>query len=137
MEQKRNNKKTLLYAGIAIVLVALIAVFAIVYSNSNKPVAVGSKSITVQIVTGESETVTKTIRTDAEFLRGALEQENLVQGDESEFGLFVKTVNGVTADESQQQWWCFTKSGEMLNTGVDSTPIADGDTFEITLTTGW
>ncbi len=137
MEQKTNNKKTLLYVGIAIVLVALIAVFAIVYGNSNKPAATGSKTITVQIITGESETVTKTIQTDAEFLRGALEQENLVQGDESEFGLFVKTVNGVTVDEAQQQWWCFTKGGETVNTGVDDTPIADGDTFEITLTTGW
>ena len=137
MEQKTNNKKTLLYVGIAIVLVALIAVFAIVYGNSNKPAAAGSKTITVRIITGESETVTKTIQTDAEFLRGALEQENLVQGDESEFGLFVKTVNGVTVDEAQQQWWCFTKGGETVNTGVDDTPIADGDTFEITLTTGW
>ncbi len=137
MEQKTNNKKTLLYVGIAIVLVALIAVFAIVYGNSNKPAAAGSKTITVQIITDESETVTKTIQTDAEFLRGALEQENLVQGDESEFGLFVKTVNGVTVDEAQQQWWCFTKGGETVNTGVDDTPIADGDTFEITLTTGW
>ena len=137
MEQKTNNKKTLLYVGIAIVLVALIAVFAIVYGNSNKPAATGSKTITVQIITGESDTVTKTIQTDAEFLRGALEQENLVQGDESEFGLFVKTVNGVTVDEAQQQWWCFTKGGETVNTGVDDTPIADGDTFEITLTTGW
>lgn len=137
MEQKTNNKKTLLYVGIAIVLVALIAVFAIVYGNSIKPAAAGSKTITVQIITGESETVTKTIQTDAEFLRGALEQENLVQGDESEFGLFVKTVNGVTVDEAQQQWWCFTKGGETVNTGVDDTPIADGDTFEITLTTGW
>ena len=49
----------------------------------------------------------------------------------------MKTVNGVTADDAQQQWWCFTKGGEMVNTGVDDTPIADGDTFEITLTTGW
>lgn len=138
MEQKtKNNKKTLLYVGIAIVLVALIAVFAIVYGNSNKPAAAGSKTITVQIITSETDTVTKTIQTDAEFLRGALEQENLVQGEESQYGLFVKTVNGVTADDAQQQWWCFTKGGEDLFTGVDTTPIADGDKFEITLKTGY
>lgn len=136
MEQvQTSKKKTLLYAGIAVLLVALIAVFAIVYANANKPVE-GAKTITVQIVNGE-DTVNKTIQTDAEFLRGALEQENLIAGTESEFGLYVLTVNGVTADEAQQQWWCFTKGGEQLNTGVDSTPIADGDAFEITLTTGW
>lgn len=49
----------------------------------------------------------------------------------------VTTVNGVTADSSLEEWWCFTKGGETLNTGVDSTPIADGDHFEITLTTGY
>ena len=69
--------------------------------------------------------------------RGALEEQKLIQGTESEFGLFVTTVNGVTVDDSQQQWWRFSKGGEVLMTGVDSTPIADGDAFEITLTTGY
>ena len=70
-------------------------------------------------------------------VRGALEQEGLVQGDESEYGLFVTVVDGETADSEQQQWWCFTKGGEMLMTGVDDTPIADGEQYEITLTIGW
>ena len=77
------------------------------------------------------------IETDAEFLRGAMEQEGLIAGTESEYGLYVLTVNGITADESTQQWWCFTKGGEMVNTGVDTTPITDGDTFEFELKTGW
>ena len=47
------------------------------------------------------------------------------------------TVDGVTADEAKQQWWCFTKGGETLMSGVDTTPIEDGDCCEITLTTGW
>ena len=46
-------------------------------------------------------------------------------------------IYGVTADDANQEWWCFTKGGEMLETGVDSTPIADSDTFEITLTQGY
>ena len=78
-----------------------------------------------------------TITTEAEFLRGALEQEGIIAGEESDYGLFVTTVDGVTADDSLEQWWCFTKGGESLATGVDSTPIADGDTFEITLTEGY
>ena len=80
---------------------------------------------------------TFTITTDAEYLRGALESINLIAGSESEYGLFVTTVNGVTADDSKQQWWCFTKDGEMLQTGVDSTPIANGEHYEITLTEGY
>ena len=46
-------------------------------------------------------------------------------------------VSPSTADESIQQWWCFTKGGEMLMTGVDTTPIADGEHYEITFTVGW
>ena len=49
----------------------------------------------------------------------------------------MKTVNGITADESKQQWWCFARNGETLSTGVDATPIADGDAFTATLTTGY
>ena len=85
----------------------------------------------------DTETTDFTIVTDAEYLRQALEQENLVEGSESEYGLFVTTVNGVTADDSQQQWWRFTRNGEMVETGIDTTPIADGETYEITLITGW
>ena len=78
-----------------------------------------------------------TISTSEEYLRGALEQAALIAGEEGEYGLFVKTVDGVTANDANQEWWCFTKGGETLEAGVDSTPIADGDTFEITLTQGY
>ena len=61
----------------------------------------------------------------------------LIAGDESEYGLFVKTVDGETADDANQEWWCFTKGGEMLMTGVDDTMIADGEQYEATLTVGW
>lgn len=64
-------------------------------------------------------------------------QEGLVAGSESEYGLFVDTIDGYKADSDKQEWWCFTKGGESLMTGVSSTPIKDGDTFEATLTVGW
>ena len=79
------------------------------------------------------DTTTVTIRSDL----AAMEQEGLIQGTESDFGLYVQTVDGETADESIQQWWCITKEGEMLMTGVDDTVIADGEQYEFTLTTGW
>ena len=70
------------------------------------------------------------------------DQKDLVIGgqvveDDSEYGLFVKTVDGYTADDAKQEWWCFTQDGGQVNTGVDTTPVADGDHFEITLTAGY
>lgn len=128
-----KNKKTLIALIVLVVLV--IGAFAVWKVNAPQG-QTGDKTILVSVVV-DTETSDFVIETDAEFLRGALEQEGLVEGTESEYGLYVTTVNGVTADESQQQWWCFTRSGGTLETGVDSTPIADGEHYEITLTTGW
>ena len=97
----------------------------------------GQKAIGVTVVYADATTDEFSFSTDAEFLRQALEEQKLVEGEESQYGLYVKTVNGVTADEAKEEWWCFTKDGEDVMTGVDSTPVADGDHFEITLKTGY
>lgn len=128
-----KQKKTIIAVA---VLAVLILASVLIWQGTRPETRTGDKTITVSVVT-DTETTDFTIETDAEYLRQALEQENLVEGSESEYGLFVTTVNGVTADDSQQQWWSFTRNGEMVETGVDTTPIADGETYEITLTTGW
>ncbi|MBD5095256.1 MAG: DUF4430 domain-containing protein [Subdoligranulum sp.] len=129
-----QKKKVWLFAGIALVLVAVMA--AAWFTLGPKGTA-GQKNISVTVVYADASTDKFDISTDAEFLRGALEEQNFIAGDENEYGLFVKTVNGVTADDANQEWWSFSKDGESLMTGVDSTPIADGDAFEITLMIGW
>ncbi len=130
----KQTKKILLIAGAALALVAVLA--AAWFALGPKGTA-GHKNIRVTVVYGDASTDTFSLSTNAEFLRGALEEQSLIEGDESEYGLFVKTVNGVTADEANQEWWYFTKGGEEVLTGVDTTPIADGDAFEITLKAGW
>ncbi len=95
------------------------------------------KNISFTVVHGDGSEKVFQISTSAETLGEALLQEKLIEGETSEeYGLFVKTVDGETADEGSKQWWCLTKGGEMTTTGVDSTPIADGDAFEFTLTEG-
>lgn len=94
------------------------------------------KTINVQVVHGDGSSKDFEIATDAETLRAAMEQENLIEGDESEYGLYVKTVDGETADESKQEWWAITQDGEMTD-AVDKVELTDGDHYEFTLTTGW
>lgn len=132
-----NTRKPIIRSCVLVLLAVLIAAMALCTGCAEQQTQTGSKTITVDIVLADGSTTTKTITTDAEYLRGALEEEQLIAGEESDYGLFVKTVNGVTVDDSNQEWWCFTKGGETLFTGVDSTPIADGDKFEITLTVGY
>ena len=134
MNTRKSNTAFVRFS--ALFLAVLIAAMALAGCSVTEA-QTGAKTITVDIVMPDGTTDTVTIQTDAEYLRGALEQEKLVEGEDGPYGLFVKTVNGYTVDDSKQEWWCFTKGGEALFTGVDDTPIADGDKFEITMTVGY
>ena len=132
------NKKTRnIIIAVAVLLVLVVG--ALLIWGQNKPVAQeGSKTIVLEVVHKDGSTKDFTIHTDAEALRAALEQEEgLIAGSDSEYGLMVETVDGEKADWSvDQSWWCLTKDGVMLDTGVDSTMIADGDHYEFTYTIG-
>lgn len=128
------NKKNLISA---IILIIIVVITASIYSFFKPDTQTGNKNITIVVSNGEDIKNTHKISTNEEFLRGALEQENLVVGTESEYGLFINSIDGITADETKEQWWCFTKNGNALATGVDKTPIKDGDKFEATLKTGY
>ncbi len=95
------------------------------------------KEITFQVVHKDGTTKDFTITTQAANLREALEAEGLIAGEESSYGLFVKTVDGETVDNANKEWWCLTKGGQMWNYGVDDTEISDGDAFEFTFTVGY
>ena len=97
----------------------------------------GNKEISFQVVHSDGQSKAFTLHTEEAYLRHVLEAEKLIEGEESEYGLFVLTVDGYTAQSDQQEWWCFTKGGETVTTGVDTTPIANGDRFEATLTVGY
>ena len=124
---------------IAVAVLLVLVVGSLLVWNHFKPVPqVGGKNIVLEVVHGDGSSKDFSIQTDAENLRAALEQEEgLIAGSESEYGLYVETIDGETANMDNQEWWCFTKGGEMLMTGVDDTMIADGEHYEATFTVGW
>lgn len=130
----KGTKKTL--AVLAAALLVLVAAFAVIRFAVKPAGMFGIKEITVEI-TDLSDTETFTFKTEREFLADALLDEGLVEDNKTEFGLFIVTANGVTADDSAQQWWCLTKGGEMLMTGASETPLQNGDRYELTLTVGY
>ena len=129
----KNRKWILGIVALAVVAALLAGAYLLWMPKGNQ----GAKTLTVQVAHPDGTGREMTLKTDQEFLRGALEEAGLISGEESAYGLFVKTVDGYTADDSKQEWWLFTKAGEDLFTGVDTTPVADGDRFEITLKTGY
>lgn len=148
MEQKSSKKLILIVSCILVVLIAAsVAAYAIWKDSlapdnpttSSQPTDTSSvqkfgKNISVVINVGENE-YRFGYDTEAQFLREALEDVDLIKGEESEYGLFVTEVYGFKVDKSKRQWWQFFKNGEELMTGVDTTPVANGDVFEIKLGT--
>lgn len=118
-------------------LVALLTGAFAVWQTYKPEARQGSKTITVNIDHLEGEDKTYTIYTDEEYLRGALEQENLIDGTESEYGLYVLTVDGETADETEMQWWGYDVNGTLAEYGVDGQVVTDGDVYDFALNVGW
>lgn len=135
MNTKQNNTKKIVIslASLLIVIAALLGV----YRFTRGTAAEGAKSITVDVIHKDGSLKTFNYDTEREYLGEVLADEELAEGEESAYGLFITTVDGETADDSNQEWWCITKDGEQLNTGADQTPIADGDHYELTLTIGY
>ena len=120
----KNNKKGI----IALALVLVLAVAALFVWQAAKPeTQQGSKEIIVNVDHLNGDDASYTIYTDAEYLRAALEQENLIEGTESQYGLYITSVDGEAADESKQEWWGYSVNGAFAELGVDSQPVADGD----------
>ena len=92
-------------------------------------------TITLEVVYPDGSSKEHTVKTDSsKNLRQALEGAGLISGDEGAYGMYVKVVDGITADyDVDQSYWSLTKDGELCS-GVDSTKIADGDHFEFTYT---
>ena len=99
--------------------------------------AEGTKTVTVQVEHLLGEAASYTFRTDASYLRQALEEQDLIAGEESTYGLWIQTVDGETADESRQQWWGYSVNGQYAEYGVDTQPVTDGDVYEFVLHEGW
>ncbi|MEG1476494.1 MAG: DUF4430 domain-containing protein [Oscillospiraceae bacterium] len=129
---KAKNKKILI--ALASLLGAIVILAGAYFIFAPKGQA-GAKEIAVQVMFADKSTKDFDIKTNAEFLGDALLDEKIVEGDMGQYGLFITKVDGVAADASKNEWWCITKAGEQVNTGADTTPIADGDTFELTLST--
>lgn len=71
-----------------------------------------------------------TIKTDAKTVGEALLAVDLIEGEEGQYGLYVKKVNGITADyDVDATYWAFYINGEYAMTGVDATEIAAGATY--------
>ena len=130
-----SKKKQTLIAGIVLVVLCIAA--GALYLHFKPETTAGQKELTIIVTHADGEEKEFSYETDAEYLGEVLTENELVEGTEGEYGLFITAVDGETADDSKEQWWCITKGGEMVNTSADQTPVNDNDQFELTLKEGY
>ena len=127
MSSMSKQKKTTIIA-IAVVVVLVIAAL-VCWAIFRPQTEEGVKSISVTVTHTDGSTRTEDFETDAEYLSDALDGHIEIDGDDSEYGLFVKTVDGEFADDTQGVYWMFDVNGAMGEYGVDTQPVADGDVY--------
>ena len=102
--------------------------------NNDKELGEGAKALTFEVRAGD-RAVSFLINTDKETLGDVLVEHDLISGEKGAYGLYVKVVNGITADyDIDQSYWALTKNGKSVMTGVDGVKIADGEHYEMTYT---
>ena len=139
--QKTKFKRFLSFF-LCIVLIAALALFAAGCNDTTPPadsntqetndtvnndvtvLGEGQTQFTFTVVDGEGKETVFEIHTDKSTVGEALLDLNLIAGEDSTYGLYVKTVNGIFAEyESTGTYWAFYLNGEYAMSGVDSTEI--------------
>lgn len=134
MIRKKSNQLLII---LTVVLVCAFAGFFYLNSVFKVQPVSGQKQVTVVVIHGDGKSTSHTYQTNSEYLGELLITEDLAEGDEDAYGLFIHTVEGEKADEQKQQWWCITKDGQDVMTGADTTVIQDKEKYELTLKTGY
>lgn len=102
--------------------------------RSDRSFGNGKTTIEVEVVV-EEQSVTFTVKTDKENLEDALLEHDLIDGDASQYGMYIKYVNGIRADyEKDGAWWNICKDGVALMTGASGESIGDGNHYEFVYT---
>ena len=110
-------------------LLALVMVIGLVACSAAKPDAKGiSFQVVVTYLDGKETTFDYT--SDKATVGEALVAEGLIEGHDTEYGLYVDSVNGIALDwDKDGKYWAFYINGEYAMTGVDSTEITEGATY--------
>lgn len=138
---KQNSMNKLLSLVLVFVLIAAAALTGCSSAPAEttappaetEPVTVlgeGGKSFELTVVDKEGISHLYLIHTDEEFVGSALIAHELIEGEEGPYGLYIKSVLGQVLDyETDGMYWSFYVGGEYAMTGVDLTPVTEGEAY--------
>ena len=98
--------------------------------EDNNVLGEGKTQFDFSVVDKDGKETKMEIHTDKKTVGEALLELELIEGEESEYGLYVKKVNGITADyDVDKTYWAFYINDEYAMTGVDATEIKEGEKY--------
>lgn len=90
----------------------------------------GAVSFTTAVTGKDGKEITFTVHTDKETVGEALLELGIIAGDTTEYGLYVKSVNGETADyDTDGAYWAFYIGDQYAPVGVDMASVEEGTTY--------
>lgn len=149
--KKTRNLKSFFVLLLCFVLITAIALFTVGCKTNNvdesssssltasntsseenvaKVLGEGKTSFSFSVTYKDGKTDYFTINTDKTTVGAALLELNLIAGEDSQYGLYVKTVNGETLDyDTDKMYWAFYENDAYAAAGVDTTEIKAGTTY--------
>ena len=130
--------KRLLSLALALLMICSMCIFTVSCGETNEKMlytedatlGTGAKTITFNVEHKDGTKIKFTIKTDRSLLSDALLEHNLIEGENGEFGIYVKKVNGITQDyDIDKSYWALYIDGEYALTGAYSTEITDGGEY--------
>ena len=92
----------------------------------------GGTAFTFLVVDKDGNRTEFRILTDKETVGDALLELGLISGEDGAYGLYVKTVNGITADyDVDGRYWAFYENGAFAMSGIDKTKITPNTVYEM------
>lgn len=90
----------------------------------------GSTKFNFTVVDKQGNEVSCEIHTDEKTVGAALLKLGVIEGEEGQYGLYVKKVNGIIADyDVDSTYWAFYIDEEYAMTGVDVTEISEESSY--------
>ncbi len=137
---KMTNSKNKLSFIVCIVLIAAMALVTTGCNGKNidsgnntqstiliedgKTYGKGETSVSLTVADSDGEKISCTILTNKKTVGDALSELGIIAGEEGQYGIYIKTVNGKTYDfEKDGKYWAFYVNGEYAQKGIDKTEI--------------
>lgn len=94
-------------------------------------------TFSLTVVDADGNETVHEITTNKATVGEALLEKGIVEGEDGEYGLYIKAVDGIVADyNTTGTYWAFYIDGEYALTGVEKTPIEEGVSYMLKVEKG-